>query len=132
MRRNHLYLHTALRLFTVSEAVMKRFISLGTLALLGLLAVSAAHAQATAAPAAPKAQAQQPAAPAKATKTATQLLDLNTATRDQLIALPGIGATYADAIIKARPFKSKSELLSRKVIPAATYKKVQKLVIAKQ
>lgn len=111
---------------------MKRFISLGTLALLGLLAVSAAHAQATAAPAAPKAQAQQPAAPAKATKTATQLLDLNTATRDQLIALPGIGETYADAIIKARPFKSKSELLSRKVIPAATYKKVQKLVIAKQ
>ena len=130
---------------------MKRSLILATLATLGLLTVSAAQAQ-TAAQAAPatKANAQQPApAPAKpaaqaaakpaaqaAAKPATtkkmELLDLNTATREQLVALPGIGETYADAIIKARPFKSKSELVSKKIIPSAAYKKVSSHVIAKK
>jgi competence protein ComEA len=115
--------------FTVLEEVMKRSLILATLATLGLLTVSAVQAQ-TAAQAAPatKANAQQPAAKPAMKK---EVLDLNTATREQLVALPGIGETYADAIIKARPFKSKDELVSKKVIPAATYKKVRKLVIAK-
>ena len=60
------------------------------------------------------------------------VLDLNTATREQLVALPGIGETYADAIIKNRPYKAKSELVSKKVIPAAAYKKVRAHVIAHQ
>jgi DNA uptake protein ComE-like DNA-binding protein len=108
---------------------------------LGLLMATAAAAQSTATAPAPTKSQQQPAAkPATkvtpaASKTAaakTQMLDLNTATREQLVALPGIGETYADAIIKNRPYKAKSELVSKKVIPAAAYKKIRTKVIAHQ
>lgn len=80
-----------------------------------------------------KPAADQKAAKAKPTpKVIAELLDLNTCTREQLVALPGVGEAFADKIIAGRPFKMKSELVGKKIVPADTYKKFSAQVIAKQ
>jgi competence protein ComEA len=76
-----------------------------------------------------------PAAKAKSTHHATGMkakVDLNSADKESLEKLPGIGDAIADKIVAGRPFKTKYELVTKNIVTKAEYRKISGMVIAKQ
>jgi len=109
-------------------------LSLATALTFGLLAASPSIAQTT-----------QPAGPGKMAPTSkmapaekmapapkAELLDINSATAEQLDALPGIGKAYSAKIVEGRPYKGKDELVQKKIVPQKTYDGIKDKIIAKQ
>jgi competence protein ComEA len=75
----------------------------------------------------------EPSMSAKASKAVAAIgekLDINAATKDQLDALPGIGGSYAEKIIAGRPYRTKRDLVTKKIIPQSLYEKIKDRIIA--
>jgi competence protein ComEA len=108
---------------------------LTTVALAFIVALSlgtAAFAADTKAPAKPAAPAAEQKAEAAKPAAKAEPLDINTATEEQLKAIPGVGDVYSKKIVAGRPYAKKDQLKIKKIIPADLYEKIKDKIIAKQ
>lgn len=109
----------------------KRIRVLAVLFVLSLFA-TASYAQGGTAPSGKDATATKKSkSDSAATKTKkADLVDINSASKEELTALSGIGDAYSQKIIDGRPYNSKRDLLTKKIVPQATYDQIKDKIIA--
>jgi DNA uptake protein ComE-like DNA-binding protein len=73
-----------------------------------------------------------PKSPATASQPAGGLVDINSASAEELDKLPGVGSARVKAIIANRPYNGKDDLLQRKIIPPNVYNQIKGKIIARQ
>lgn len=95
-----------------------------------ILAMTLASAITGAADAQSSADSSMSAKASKAVAAVQEKLDINSATKDQLDALPGIGEAYSQKIIAGRPYRTKRDLVTKKIIPQSLYDKIKDQIIA--
>lgn len=83
-------------------------------------------------PAVAQTAAPKPAAATAAADSKAKIIDINSASKEELDALPEIGPARSEAIIKGRPYKRKNDLVKKKIIPADVYAAIRHKIIAKQ
>jgi DNA uptake protein ComE-like DNA-binding protein len=106
-------------------------LALGLLVAAPLMAQSPQPAPSSGKMAPPAASKMAPAA-TKSDAPKAELIDINSATVEQLEVLPGVGKAYSAAIVKGRPYRGKDELASKKIVPQKTYDGIKDKIIAKQ
>lgn len=111
---------------------MNRRTVLATFVVLVLMTGIGASMAGPLAPGTAAAKKHAPAASTGKSEMKKALVDINSASREELMKLPGIGDAYADKIIAGRPYNRKDELVQKKIVPQATYRKIAGTIIAKQ
>ena len=106
---------------------MKRKLAVSFLSLLVCISLIAASAAAQG-----KDSGKKATPPSASSKKGGELIDINSASKQELMSLQGIGDAYSQKIIDNRPYRGKNELVQKKIIPQATYDKISGQVIAKQ
>jgi DNA uptake protein ComE-like DNA-binding protein len=109
-------------------AIRSALIILTALAMASVSVAAASNAASAAAPTAPASAAAKKTAPAKPIK----LVDINSASRQELKTLPGIGDAEADKIIAGRPYLTKVDLVTKNVLPQGPYVSLKDRIVATQ
>jgi len=103
-----------------------------TAVLLLLAASGATEERRAAAPAAPAPESKAAPQTGRKTHSEAERIDINTATKAQLMNLPGVGEATARQIIMDRPYAKKDQLKTKKILTAQQYDRIKELIIARQ